>query len=167
MQRYTPPIEQFRTYKAVDNNQPFKNTHRSAVFFSDVIACTLPALDNIYAIILWLSPGKWVFKSHMVRCSHSQWPHFYHTASKDRPLLEKTISSYISPLQQHPSMNNAQLQQYAHHKATTSFVFSTVTNFIPILPTTYYNIASALTYLGQVCAHLFMHLTALELRQLT
>ena len=39
------------------------------------------------------------------------------------PPLERTITSYISPPQKHPSKSNEQLQQYVHHKATTSFVF--------------------------------------------
>ena len=43
-------------------------------------------------------------------------------------LLKRTITSYISPPQKHLSKSNEQLQQYVHHKATTSFVFFTGTN---------------------------------------
>ena len=67
VQRHTQTKMQFRMCMAANNNQSFKNPQISVVYFSDIIAWTMFAIDSIHTVTLWFSPCKWVFKSHLVR----------------------------------------------------------------------------------------------------
>ena len=123
---------------------------------------SLHEVDSIYTIILWLPPSEWMSKFHMVRCTYSQWPHFYHTVPiKDQPFSERTISSHICHLYNNMlSMSNAQLQQYANHKATILSCILCKHNSTPIPSTAYYNIA--LAFISGRLVPVSLHITQLQ-----